>query len=61
MATNEEYLDSVIQQANYLRTLVTEGRVPNSISDIFADGVREADSFIDDLCIMVNDEIADDS
>ena len=58
MATTEEYLDSIIHNANYLRMLVQEGKVPNSISDIVANEVRDYDNSIDSLCDMVNDDIA---
>lgn len=53
MATTEDYLDSIIMQANYLRNKVKEGTIPGSVSDLVAQGINDVDSHLDDILSMI--------
>lgn len=53
MATNEDFLRSIIQNANYLLSLETWGDIP-FIEDLNSE-LHNVDSKLDDLADYVND------
>ena len=59
MATIRDHLDSIIQQADYLRTLLDEDKISGEVDVYVADYVRQADEMIDDACTTVNDDNAE--